>query len=209
VLVRRLTQHLRCALALAACLAFTQCGADDPVPDARACELDAAECLDSERLRVCVGGVWTLRRCDEDCAARPAGGLSTGCNLRDGPDDCACSTTQACEGEGPLACASSRYIVHCESGRPQIALCDCSDPVQVSLGCQYPDDDQPSCACASLGTPCHDAAWDQCVGDSAIARCEDGIWTVTECTDICAPAPSAGCLFSTLRAESACACEQA
>jgi len=200
-------RFFRRSLALATCLPLLQCGGDEPLPDARACASGAAECLESEQLRVCVAGAWSVRNCAEECASRPDSGGSLGCNLLEGPDDCACWYRRACQTEGAISCASSRHIARCVEGVSELELCDCRDPTQIGLGCQYVDD-QPTCACASPGEPCPSAAWDVCMGESALARCEGGVWTVTACAEMCSGAPSLGCVFSTLVGQGACACEK-
>jgi hypothetical protein len=206
MLVRRLMQWLPGWLAVLACLPLLQCGTDEPLPDARACEIGAAECVGGEQLRVCIDGAWSVRSCDEECISRPHGGTSLGCDLLEGPDDCACWYQRSCETEGPISCVSSRRIASCVNGVTELALCECGDAAPIAFGCQYVGD-EPTCGCATEGDPCSSAAWDVCVGDSALARCEAGVWTITLCTGICSDAPSLGCIFSTLAGEGACACQ--
>jgi hypothetical protein len=202
--VRRLMQLLRGLLAAIAWLSLLQCGTDEPLAAALACESGAAECLENEQLRVCVEGAWSVKSCADECASRPNSGGSWGCNLREGPDDCACWYHTACEPEGTVSCASSRRIVRCVNGVTELELCECADATQIALGCQDVGD-QPTCVCANEGDPCSSAAWDVCVGD-AIARCEAGVWAVTPCVEMCSGGRSLGCVFSTLAGEGACAC---
>ena len=199
--VRRLT------LLIVTSIALTHCGDDEPVPDPLACTANAAECVDDERLRSCVDGVWSVRRCEDECAERPAPGGSLGCNLLDGPDECRCSQIRVCEQDAELSCVSSRHILDCVDGRAEVALCQCSDPNHVSLGC-HEEGDRASCACASAGTPCTEPVWDECVGVSSVARCENGVWTITACADECAPAEALGCVFSPLGDGGTCACAE-
>lgn len=203
--VRRLMQCRRGWLGAIAWLPLLQCGADEPLPDARACESAAAECLENGQLRVCVDGAWSVRRCTDECASRPRGGGSLGCKLLEGPDDCDCWYQRACDTEGAVSCASSRHIASCVNGVTKLSLCECADATQIALGCQYVDG-QPTCACASEGDPCSSAAWDACIGNTALARCEGGVWTITPCAELCSQAPSLGCVFSTLAGQGACAC---
>jgi hypothetical protein len=207
--VRRLICGSRRAL-VAAVLLFgsARCGSDESLAEPNRCTTDGAECLDGKHLGVCVGGTFTIRDCDDDCNARNGGGSSLGCSLLDGPDECACTLpSRPCEGDGPLTCAASRYVVSCVNGKSQSQICDCKDSGPINLGCQYLETGKPSCACASAGEPCASSFWDRCVGDSSLARCEAGVWTVTMCDEVCAPARALGCVFSTLRGEAACACE--
>jgi hypothetical protein len=205
--VRRLMQRLGGCFATIAWLPLLQCGTDEPLADARACESGTAECLADQQLRVCVDGAWSVRSCSDECASRPNSGGSFGCNLLEGPDDCACWDRRPCEPEGRISCSSSRHLASCVNGVTQVELCECADATQIGLGCQDLDD-QPTCACASEGDPCSTAAWDVCVGDSALAHCEAGVWTVTPCAEMCSDAPSLGCVFSTLAGEGACACQK-
>jgi len=209
VRVRRLMRTSGRVL-VAAVLVFgsTHCGSDESLAEPTRCTTNGAECLDGKHLGVCVDGTFTIRDCDDDCSARSGSSSSLGCSLLDGPDECTCSVqSRPCEGDGPLTCASSRYVVHCVNGKAQSESCDCRDSGLINLGCQYLEAGKPSCVCASEGEPCASSFWDRCVGESSVARCEAGVWTVTPCEEVCAPAGALGCVFSTLRGEAACACE--
>lgn len=159
-----------------------------PIAEGERCGEGAPLCTAADELLVCEQRVWTAKSCDEICAE--TGHHSLGCLTTAEEDSCACDVDgeSLCGGHSPV-CTGWNELATC--GGEDWIYTDCGeycaglDPPMNSLGCAGPQVRGPptGCVCTLEGMPCSDIG-PVCDGPYYTARCEEGVWTLEDCTDL-------------------------
>lgn len=207
--MRRLSR----AVLLPVCLAAIGCHEDPPgadlVIEGGRCHASRGRCESATEILSCVDHVWTLTRCEDECAQWGPAYVAAGCRLQELGDYCICelrddSACPAAESQ----CMGVDGLRWCNADQAWeelscSELCASEAPPLHSMGC-FVWDGRDACICTAEGTSC-EADVPACADASALARCDAGVWVFEDCVHACGP--SAGhCQPGTLTEEARCVC---
>ncbi len=183
-----------------------------PDPVTQACAGEPAECVSPAELRRCVGGLWQRRACLDLCRSELPSAVAAGCTQPlDGSAACVCHPP-GCAADPPV-CSGSDSVTRCADGvRGTVTcreLCQQTGEAPLSAGCDFDrEQGEERCFCTSEGAPCTGEEWEQCEGAGSLGFCQDGSWTVADCTELCGERKSVGCVFDRARNHGGCLCGQ-
>ncbi len=168
------------------------CGEQDP---------QCAE--DDNELFVCDSNVWAVESCTSICKGFMPAMCSLGCLHGQEGDECLCVP------EGP-ECAGSQcegnfLNVFPENTKKSCASICAEQGREIVLGCGFDlEAGSDRCQCVDADTACEDGTPSTCTGEPVvpalgssedIASCEDGLWVIQSCLEVCG-FEATGCLES-------------
>lgn len=145
-------------------------------------------CASDAEIFVCIEREWVVEDCEDVCAALGSDWRDDGCIVGEGEDACACIPPEGvCDLEESL-CMDAESIAYCEAGAWSTAVCDdvCAElqPPRLSEGCLAEIGGMAWCSCTLAGAPCL-ASNAECDGPTTLAVCDEGIWRIDDCSEIC------------------------
>ncbi len=190
-------------------------GGESMPEEGAACEQDEPQCAQSSKLLVCESQVWNLHSCRDLCSDLMPAMCSLGClsGFESETDECLCVP------EGPECtgsqCEGNFLWVFPEQVKRSCASICAEQGFEIVQGCGFDlDVSSDRCRCLGAGTPCKEDDMPLCTGEESnsffktteeIASCEDGVWVVHSCFEICG-AVTLGCTKDSMNS-GVCVCE--